>query len=1075
MKERGVDHLAQRVVASASLGVAIADAAVPDLPLVYVNPEFERITGYRFDEVVGRNCRFLQGPDTSPRAVARLRAALREQVPIELTILNYRKDGRPFWNQLRLTPVVEADRNRAYVIGYLADRGLPPRHAGMEGGAASERPSRLSFLGTCNLDGILTEASRGSLQPYGLSSTDAVGLAIWQLPVWNQDPEIEAFLKFAVKRATGGTPTHDDVRITDASGDTLWTEVRINPGFDDQGDVTHMVASIVDVTDRVESHRLRDRMGEILDRTPDGVVSTDTTGKILYTNPAAVKLLRASEEGLQGRSIVEFMDPRTRTRFEETILPATARDGRWEGEGTLQVGGVSIPASLAFISHTEDGSVHSLSALIRDRSEPIRIRQRLLAELRVAQILDAASSLEEAMSAILEALIETLGFAIAEYYSIDAETGDAHLAFADHDRTIATEGISRFSFLRIGQRFRLGQGVPGVALNADGPTWLEVTRDERVVRSEEARAIGLVSALAFPAGAPGDRVGIFVLFDRSAIPADRHWQAAAEAVSRNIGEFVQHVRTETGLRMAQKAAEEASEAKTRFLASMSHELRTPMAAILGYTELLATRVDPSSRRMLEVIQRNGEDMVAMLNDILDLAKVEEGRVDLVLEPLSPVRLVRDLGSLMEPRARSKSLAFEITYTGEIPLSLRSDVVRIRQILTNLLTNAIKFTSTGSVRLQVDGRPRDPEPTLSFDVVDTGIGIPEERLDSIFEPFEQLQATVDGRSGTGLGLTISRRLARALGGDVTVESTVGAGSRFRLALPIAAGDAEHVVSAEDVEQVAHDPRLAGDGNARQRLHGRVLVVDDHGDMRRLLAHYLEGAGASVTTARDGEEAVAAVAEALRAEDPFRGIVMDMQMPRMDGYKAARTIRTSLPETPIVAVSAGAMKEDQRKALDAGCNTFLAKPITGTRLVSALSDLMEAGSRNVDLEEPRGHRVLLVEDDEDLADVTARILRQWGHEVSVAHRGDTALEAAIRLQPTLVLMDQNLPDQDGLTLTGALLDSLARAPEIVALTGTQDTDALERMNQAGFAAILIKPAKLDDLRQVLRDAAVWESGS
>jgi CheY-like chemotaxis protein len=171
----------------------------------------------------------------------------------------------------------------------------------------------------------------------------------------------------------------------------------------------------------------------------------------------------------------------------------------------------------------------------------------------------------------------------------------------------------------------------------------------------------------------------------------------------------------------------------------------------------------------------------------------------------------------------------------------------------------------------------------------------------------------------------------------------------------------------------------------------------------------------------------------------------------------------------------MKEDQRKALDAGCNTFLAKPITGTRLVSALSDLMEPRGGSPGTDESGGHRVLLVEDDEDLADVTARILRQWGHEVSVAHRADTALEAALRLQPTLVLMDQNLPDQDGLTLRGALLDRLSRAPEIVALTGIQDVDALDRMDQAGFAAILIKPAKLDDLRQVLRDTALWEPGS
>lgn len=1077
--ERTLGHLAREAIMSANLGVAIADGALPDVPLVYVNPEFERITGYHLDEVVGRNCRFLQGPETDPKHVARLREAIERRVPVEVTLVNYRKDGTRFWNHVRILPTLEAGRSEPYFIGYLSDLTASTRlfHSLETGTAGDSSDPRVSFMGVCTPEGILTHSSGGGRADH---HSEVIGRPLSELPWWRGDDKAVAYLEQAVVRGAEGTPSHADFQSVDASGVSTWTEIRVTPGFEEHGAVSHLTVTVVDVTDRMEIDRLRGRLSEIIDRSPDGVISMDPTGSIRFINPAGLGLLEGTDsQDFLSRSLTEFLGRGFESIVRDGKLIAPVEGGVWEGEGTLRTTrGNLVPVALAVLPHYDGGEIRSVSALIRDRTDSVRHRQRLSAELRVAGVLDSAESLEGAMPGILDALLESLDLSLAEFYALDEATDTLQLAQARH-RLDDPGAVAKFLFARQEAGFARCIGLPGLALEHDRPIWIEDLRDDpRLVRKEEAAALDLRSAFAFPLSTDEGPTGVVTLFTSSRLPRLRDWVAATLNIQRALREFDRRAKAEEDLRAARAAAEAANRAKSRFLANMSHELRTPMAAILGYTELLLSESDSKSSPMLEVIKRNGDHMVTMLNDILDLTKVEEGRLEVVEESVSPGLLAQDLASLMSVRAAERGIEFRVEYVGRIPAEVTTDSVRLRQILINLLSNAIKFTSAGSVTLRLKGDLDGPHPELIWDVVDTGTGIEPSRLEAIFTAFDQGDPSVSRTlGGTGLGLTISKRLADILGARIEVESALGEGSRFRLRLPLPAASEWETLSAEDISALEGSERPRSI-DSPQRLEGHYLVVDDHDDIRFLVARYLAEAGATVSVAADGKEAVDLFVRAPAGpEGAITAVIMDMQMPVMDGFRATELIRRESPQTPIVALSAGAMKTDRERAMNAGCSAFLAKPVDGVSVVSLLARLAQEDTATVESDPPGGkHRVLLVEDHPDLAEVTARMVEQWGHDVLVSHTGKEALQAAATHRPTVVLIDLNLPDMDGFSVREQIVAATAeggedpprQTPFIVALSGDSADATRSRVTEAGFASFVSKPASPAQLRALLEAA-------
>jgi PAS domain S-box-containing protein len=392
---------------------------------------------------------------------------------------------------------------------------------------------------------------------------------------------------------------------------------------------------------------------------------------------------------------------------------------------------------------------------------------------------------------------------------------------------------------------------------------------------------------------------------------------------------------EQQLAAAYERADAASLAKSEFLANMSHEIRTPMTAILGYGELLAGREsDPEKAKYLEVIRQNGGFLLDIINDILDLSKIEAGKVDIAFDAVPIRSVVADLHSLFATRAQDKGISFHTEVEVSTPLAILTDSKRLRQILVNLIGNAIKFTDSGHVMLSVS----QGEGRLRFAVRDTGIGIPPEQLARIFQPFHQADASGSRQfGGTGLGLAISRRLATMLDGEIRVESAEGKGSEFVLDMVAA-----EVSPEEAVELSLHDHPVAS--SAEVRLASRkVLVVDDRRDVRFLTGHILTDAGAVVEFAEDGVQATEVIRRMMAEGSTPDLVLMDMQMPKMDGYQATEELRAMGFAPPIIALTADAMHGDMRRCLDCGCNAYLSKPIDTAKLLQTVSQLLGSTAR------------------------------------------------------------------------------------------------------------------------------------
>jgi signal transduction histidine kinase/DNA-binding response OmpR family regulator len=393
------------------------------------------------------------------------------------------------------------------------------------------------------------------------------------------------------------------------------------------------------------------------------------------------------------------------------------------------------------------------------------------------------------------------------------------------------------------------------------------------------------------------------------------------------------------LRVARLAAEAANESKGQFLANMSHEIRTPMAAIIGYADLLLDRGHPDELRAeyARTIRRNGDHLLTIINDILDLSKIDAGKLEVERLECCPCQVLSDVASVMRVRAAEKKLKLEIRNEGPIPATIRSDPARLRQILINLLGNAVKFTEEGWVRLIMRLLDTPHGPRLRFDVIDTGMGMTAEQVGRLFHRFVQADSSTTRRfGGTGLGLTICKRLAEMLGGEIQVDSFPGRGSTFSLIID--PGPLEGVRRLQNCREALTGTERVRAGNV-PRLNARVLLVDDGEDNRRLLTTYLTMAGAEVTTAENGRLGVQTAIDAASGGKPFDLILMDMQMPVLDGYGASRLLRSQGCTAPIVALTANAMAEDCDKCLAAGCTDYLSKPVRRETLVRTLAGHLE----------------------------------------------------------------------------------------------------------------------------------------
>ena len=506
-------------------------------------------------------------------------------------------------------------------------------------------------------------------------------------------------------------------------------------------------------------------------------------------------------------------------------------------------------------------------------------------------------------------------------------------------------------------------------------------------------------------------------------------------------------------KQAEQVLKEADRRKDEFLANMSHEIRTPMTSILGYADILLAHLkDPDNVECVKTIKQSGNYLIEIINDILDLSKIESGELKVNNETVSLTTLLSEIYNLMIVRAKEKSLALILRYDGALPEKIISDRVRLRQILINLVSNAIKFTERGSV--QIIARFLAETSSLEFEVVDTGIGISSAMQQHLFEPFAQADASATREyGGTGLGLAITKRLIRMMGGTIGFATEIDKGTAFRVAIPAQAVDTTTVSLPRHLNLllpwVPHSP-----------LNCRVLVVDDRREIRYLVRQFIEEAGGRVTTVGDADSGFTEIQNAAEEDRPFDIVLMDIQMPGLDGYEATRRLRSHGFTQPIIALTADAMKGHREQCLEAGCDDYLSKPIDRETLVDLVARYTRgAPTPAASAATKRSYKILLVDDSRTACAAITRLLEAAGHQVRAALDGRSALTLAQDFEADVVLLDFKLPDIGGYELLKELkkLKPLEKA-KFFAVSGYSQEEIQDKNSPVDFDHFITKPVDI-----------------
>ena len=1032
--------------------------------LTFVSPAWTTMLGHSQELVVGQSFQKFVHPDDLPACQAFLKKVIEgggRQAGIEYRVQHM--DGRWFWHA---TSAVPLRNENGSVIGFEGTaRDVTERKQAMTALHESEEKSRLLLNSAAeaiygiDMNGDCTFCNNACLRLLGYTHADElIGKNMhWQIHGKHTDGTffpVEECRIYQAFRAETGTHVDDEV-LWRADGTSFPVEYWSYPQRR-EGLVVGAVVTFLDITERKQAvaalHESESNFRTFFETMTDMIFVGTPDGRILFTNAAVRRILGYSTEELISMHILD-VHPADRRSEAEEIFTAMFKGERESCPLPLaRKDGVLVPVETRIWFGKWDG-VDCIFGVSKDLSVEQEAQQRFERLFRNNPALMALSTLpDRRFSDVNNAFLSVLGYSRGEV--IGKTAGELNL-FPNAESQAKVADI----------------------LQADG----RISDFSMKVRCKDGAILeGLFSGEVI--SSQGQRYFLTVMIDVT----------QRKRVEVELQETNRHLEAAT-LRANEMAirAELASSAKSEFLANMSHEIRTPMNGVIGMIGLLLdTRLDAEQRRYAETVRASGESLLGLINDILDFSKIEANKLSMEILPFDLMTLMDDFAVTLGIRAQEKGLELFCAVDPAVPLMLSGDPGRLRQILTNLVGNAIKFTHSGDVTIRVSVEKSDrsdrsdmsdlsDEPTdslktalLRFSVRDSGIGIPADKIGRLFAKFSQADASTTRQyGGTGLGLAISKQLAELMGGEIGVKSEDGKGSEFWFTVRLARQDGDgrkEIVQPADMNGV------------------RVLIVDDNVTSREILTTRLSGWGMRPAEAHDGPAAIQVLNQALDGQDPFVLAVVDMQMPGMDGETLGRIIKADkrLADTRLVMLTSMGTRADAHHFEEIGFSAYTTKPIRHMELKGILSKVLAGGAAPLSVpvktyDAPgelsglfagRNARILLVEDNITNQQVALGILKKFGLRADAVANGAEAVATLKALPYDLVLMDVQMPVMDGFEATQRIRGEKSgvvnnTSVPIVAMTAHALQGDRERCLMAGMTDYVTKPVSPKALAEAL----------